>query len=859
MHPEKIDRMKLTVFFSPLLFIMCVGVLCSCAKDDDERSGAMGAFRINVEANAEVWSGEKLSAARAEEKSAVLPDVGDFALSVTNRGETVYQWDTYRDAQEDGELEIRPSTYTAKAWYGSLDAEGFEQPYYEGSADFQVRRGESTPVTVTCYLANSTLRIVYTDEFRQYFQEYSAAVSTASGHTVDFSQSEERPAYFTPGKLTVNAAVKKAGQANAAVYKVKEIDAKSRHAYTLTLDVDAGSATMKVSFSEEVSEEERVEFPVTDEALNAPAPYFKANGFVGGEAFNIIEGNVLDEKVYAYVNAVGGLVSCNLTTTSLYLVEKGFPASVNLAEPGEYADILEQCRLEVKGLSGNKDRMAMIDFTRLLALLPAGEVHTFVLSDATDLYGKTSGSERLELKVQVTPCDFTIASAGEQVAFLSQECKVRLSFVTDAPDYVGNPEKLSYYVGSGEEKTEMAYVGSETTDNKTFTVILRAKDDKKFVEPFEVTGSYNTYTHTTDKLDVGYGIWVAHEGDVWAKKVVFHLFNEEYDNINIQYLSGGTWHTLDNLEKMADYQPGLGTMVAAHGLPSNTTFRFRAVMNDGSNPTNDFEVTTEVELHIPNSKFEDWYDTMVWEHTIILSGGEKIYSFYPYTQNETDRWWSTLNDKTTQEQDGVASWYYCAYPGTMPTNATSMHTASWHWNTHGGLSLSQGAHKGNAAAEIATVGYGANNWYADQHDTDYRERGLLFVGTFDRNSQQQTLGHAFASRPQRVEFYYKFYSYNGETTKAYAKFYDKDNVEIGGGELRITQSIDTYTKGSFEIDYTMETAAAASMTLVFMSTDAESPATKDIGGDKGAWGDGYGDSRHVGSILTVDDVQLIYE
>ena len=67
----------------------------------------MGAFRINVEANAEVWSGEKLSASRAEEKSAVLPDVGDFALSVTNRGETVYQWDTYRDALEDGELEIR--------------------------------------------------------------------------------------------------------------------------------------------------------------------------------------------------------------------------------------------------------------------------------------------------------------------------------------------------------------------------------------------------------------------------------------------------------------------------------------------------------------------------------------------------------------------------------------------------------------------------------------------------------------------------------------------------------------------------------------------------------------------------------
>ena len=851
--------MKLTELLRPFFFLLCILSGFSCAEEDDGGSGTTGTLRISLETSAEVLGGSGSSASRVESQAADSPDVNDFALSVTNQGETVYEWSSYKEVAEAGEVELRPSTYTAKAWYGSLDTEGFELPYYEGSSDFQIKKGESTPVTVTCYLANSTLNIVYTDEFKQYFQEYSVAVSTSLGHTVDFSQTEERSAYFTPGKLTVNASVKKAGQINAAVYKVKEISAEARHAYTLTLDVDAGSATMKVSFSETVSEEERVEFPVTDEALSAPAPYFKANGFTSGENFSMIEGNVLDDRVYAYVNAVGGIVSCNLTTVSSYLQEQGFPSSVNLAEQGEYAEVMERQGLEVKGLSENRSQMAMADFTRLLASLPAGEEHVFTLSDATDLYGKTSGSDKLTLKVVVTPCDFTIASAGEQVEFLSQECKVKVSFSTDAADYKGNPEKLSYSIDGEEEKTELAYVGSETADNKNFTVTLRATDDTKFVEPFKVTGNYSSYTHTTDNLDVGYGIWVAHEGDVWAKKVVFHLFNEEYDNINIQYLSGGTWHTLDNLEKMADYQPGVGTMVAAHGLPSNTTFRFRAVMNDGSNPTNEFEVTTEEELQIPNSGFEDWYDVMVWGASGI--GGKDIYSFYPYKENETDRWWSTLNDKTTQEQSGgfiSGSWYYRAYPGTVPTNAASMHTASWHWNTHGGLSLSQGAYEGDAAAEIATVGYGVNSWTDAGHGTDYRECGQLFVGTFDRSSQQQTLGHAFTSRPQRVEFYYKFYSYNGETTKAYAKFYDKDNVEIGGGELQITQSVDTYTLGSFEIDYTKETAAAASMTLVFMSTDAESPGTADIQGDNGAFS-GYGDSRHVGSVFTVDNVKLIYE
>ena len=620
------------------------------------------------------------------------------------------------------------------------------------------------------------------------------------------------------------------------MYKVKEIDAKSRHAYTLTLDVDAGSATMKVSFSEKVSEEERVEFPVTDEALNAPAPYFKANGFVGGEAFNIIEGNVLDEKVYAYVNAVGGLVSCNLTTTSRYLVEKGFPASVNLAEPGEYADILEQCRLEVKGLSGNKDRMAMIDFTRLLALLPAGEVHTFVLSDATDLYGKTSGSERLELKVQVTPCDFTIASAGEQVAFLSQECKVRLSFVTDAPDYVGNPEKLSYYVGSGEEKAEMAYVGSETTDNKTFTVTLRAKDDTKFVEPFEVTGSYNTYTHTTDKLDVGYGIWVAHEGDVWAKKVVFHLFNEEYDNINIQYLSGGTWHTLDNLEKMADYQPGVGTMVAAHGLPSNTTFRFRAVMNDGSNPTNEFEVTTEKDLQLPNAGMEYWnYE----------SGGNHWGKWYPWsTADASTQGWNTLNVLTTSAgDDGFQDFAYVANSGTKQTDDKA---------------------EGSYAALIRTVGWGSGNtapafgssgWICNNVTP-----GELYLGTYDTGTSSPQYGYAFPSRPTAVSFYYKYQPKNkADYFEVTITVKDEDGTEITEPmQLHKTGKVDSYTLERIDLSYVKFTKAAS------ISINFKSSANPDCWEDNTTnldippmWD--LGDGEYVGSQLYVDNVQLIYE
>lgn len=840
-------------FFGGLLTLF----LSACSKDSGADNGVTGSFLIDLKATTEVIVGDQIvSRAGAGTESGVE----NFSVAVEKQGEVICEWATYAEMQEDEKPELRPSVYTAKAWKGDLSAEGFDQGCYEGKTDFAIKKGEVTPVSILCKLANAKLKIEYTDRFKEYFASYSASVSTGKGNTVKYEQAEERFAYFAPGKLAVNVAVKKAGQAADAVYKVKEIDAKAQHAYTLTLDVDAGSATMKVSFSEKVSQEEQVEFPVTDAALNAPAPYFKAQGFVNGEAFEMLEGNILGNKVYAYINAVGGLTGCTLETQSEFLTGKGFPASVDLAKPGEHAEVLKKMGLNVKGFSGNTEQMAMVDFTALLAELPTGD-HVFTLKNATDLYGKSSGEETLVLTIKVTACDFKMDTADEDAPFMGQECKVKVQYLTENAGFKGSPDKLLYYIKEGDQKKLFTYKSSETSDGKNFTVTLTAPQEVKFKEAFTLSGESKSYTREAE-VKVGYGIEVAGDYDVWAKKVIFHLYNAEASQVQVEYQKEGDGNrfVLEKLEEVEAYQPGVGTRVAVHGVPSNTKLRFCVRMRDGSkDKSNELEVTTEEAKQVPNSGFEDWYDDEVWYNSIWLSGGEKIYSFYPYARTESDRWWSTLNDKTTQEQSGVASWYYCAYPGTMPTNASSVHTASWHWNKFGGQSLSEGAHGGNAAMEIATVGYGANNWSDLSHNTQYRERGELFIGTYDRTSQKQTLGHDFTSRPQKIQFYYKFYSYNNESTKAYVKVYDSGKNEIGNGELKISQSTNAYTMGEFAINYTNTKAKVASMTLVFMSTDAEAPSTKDIQGSKGAWKAGYGDSRHIGSILTVDDVQLIYE
>ena len=829
-----------------LIYSLLSLIFVSCSKEDATRSGEMGTFTMSLNATSEVIGLNDKSRADQEtgkEEALVLPDVNDFSVSISSLGEQVCGWSSYKDMCEEEMPELRVGTYQVKAWYGDVSKEGFELPYFEGNQEFSIKKNETTPVEVTCYLGNAQVKVNYTDEFKNYFSDYSAVIATSLGNEVEYVKDETRAAYFSPGELIAKVKVKKSGQSTEAVYQAKVFTAESRHIYTLTLDVDAGSATMTVSFSEDVAGEE-VRFDVSDAALNAPAPYFKANGFTESVPFQSIEGAEPKEQVTAYVNAVAGIQSCRLTTTSGFLSGKGWPDVVDLAAPGKYASILTEMELETKGLEGNRDQMAQVNFTKLIKNLPTGGNHIFKL-EATDVYGKVSDTP---LVLTVTPqgCEFSVAASTVEAPFYGNTCQVNVSFKD------GDPANVHFQLAEG--KQDLEFVRAEELSSKdglkVYTVYLKAPETVKFINPFKVSASYLSYIKETGELPVSMGILVDNPGDVWAKKAVFHVYNETaLADIKLQRQQGDVWTDVTT-ESSGSYS------LVAKGLDSGTSLKLRAVK--GEEYSNSVDITTEEELQVPNSDFEQWSVQEVWYKTIFLSGGEHIYSYYPYAASSEDKWWSTFNDMTTQQQSGVASWYYCAYPGTMPTNASEMHTATWHWNTYGGTSLSTGAYQGNVAAEIATVGYGANNWSELGHDTEYRQAGYLYLGTFNRDTQEKNMTHTFTSRPAAVQFYYKFYSYNGETTKVYAKLYDANRNVIGEGELKIIQAVDTYTLGKINISYPQK-GKASYMELVFMSTDATSPGTKDIQGSKEAWKAGYGDSRHVGSILTVDDVKLIYE
>lgn len=767
-----------------------------------------------------------------------------FELSVVSYGETVYACSDYEKflKGECENVELRAGKYTVVAGLGNPDNEGFEEPYYSGSQEINLKRGENVGVDLECKLANSILKITYTNNFKKYFSTYSSYVASSKGNTVEYAQDEARGAYLVSGEVNVYVKAKKSG-ANEATLNVGKYTMKPQYEYALELDVDAASAVMTVTFSENIKEEP-ITINVSDAALNANPPYMVGEGFGSGDALELVEGSTLPERPRITINAEAEIKSCVMTTTSDYLIEKGWSGSVDLASADEQAlTAIKNSGVELKGFTGSLGKMAYVDFSGLVSTLPKGnpiEVKLIV----TDKFGKTS--DEFLFNVETKDCMFSVSPTAEEAPFLGNECKVNVTLLE------GDVKNVKFALTDGGQTLDIEEVSEPTLVNglNQYTLTLKGGDEVKFINPFKVNAKYLAYDKDTEtNLKVAYGIMLDDdECDVWAKRAYLHVYNDDMQNLKVQKKeANGNWTDLQNTEIS-------GTDIIAKGLASNTQQQLR-VVKVGKEPTNEVDIKTEEELQVPNSGFEQWYSKALYSQSVLWAKNT-IYGFYFWKEGESDYWWDTTNTLTTPDPGGSSVWDYRSASGVVPTSYEA-ETASYHLRKYDGQSgLSTNAHSGTTAAEIATVGWGAGDtWTSTSSQPSNRTAGQLYIGSYGNRIKY---GKSFLSRPTSVVFYYKYYSYNNETTAPFVSLYDENGNIIGEGNLKISSSVNSYTRGEIRIKYTKENVKAKKIVISFMSTDSDSPSTKAVKGGSSALS-GYLDSRHVGSILTVDDVQLIYE
>lgn len=835
-------QLRVLAFYAFLLF---AGF--SCSSEQTEGGEGSGTLHVQVSTNPDVVGVNTRVDGGATED---LPDVNDFSFSIFKGEALRSEWNTFAEFLADRELTLRAgSDYVAKASYGDVSEEGFGLPYYEGSSPFSITRGKTTEVEVTCSLANAKLAIVYTDAFKDYFATYSSEVTTSLGSVVKYESSEERYAYFKPGNLQVDVKVrKKEGYSQEVTLNAKNFVAEARHAYLLTLDVDAGTPSIQISFSDDIPNQEPVTIVVSDEALSAPAPYFTANGFDANQAMIVVEGKRAEaSEVYAYLHAEAGISRCVLTTRSATLIEQGWPESVELTDPtDEQLAAMKKLGLSFAGLGAQKDKIAKIDFTDVIPYLEyTGEdaEHVFTLT-ATDKYSKESSVPML-FRVHSADSHFAI-TGDESVLYGTTKMKARLTLD-------GDVDKVTYWLKSGEEERQIhPSVVTATDDNHAYDVIFKFAENQTISPQIEARFLRRTETIAPVMGDPVL-LQLQYEGDVWTKCATLQLsgtptdweFQERTKDASGSY---GTWNELA-------YQID-GSLIELTGLTPATEYAYRFVKVDEEGDvigeSNRLEIETEEEKQIPNSGFEEWYSEKLYS-TI-----GSIYTFYPFAEASgvENRWWDTSNKKTTPNPGGAAAWYYRSYPGVVPTSGGE-YTATYHLNKYDGKKLATGGRNGGIAAEIATVGWGTGNtWSIFSKNTSNRTAGNLYIGTY---GEAEEYGKPFASRPTKLTFWYRYYSYNNESTEPIVEVYAEDGSRIGLGKKTISGSVDEFKEENIDIDYAgNEGKKAAWISVIFSSTNSGSPQTKAIGGGQGAFA-GYWDSRHIGSVLTIDDVSLVYD
>ena len=345
--------------------------------------------------------------------------------------------------------------------------------------------------------------------------------------------------------------------------------------------------------------------------------------------------------------------------------------------------------------------------------------------------------------------------------------------------------------------------------NRTYTMVCNKPEFCIAVQP----GNVWTKQFTIDEVTVT-------AGDVETIK----------GQLQYQYKAEGSeeWVNSDQL------------LVSWSEAPATKKYQVRAVYR-GEISTDIADVELETAMQIPNSDMEGWQANRLGK-TSIFGGRDDFYDFLPYYSGTSDIWWATNNERSRD--------YSVARVKVTSSPCVSYSEAE--------------KHGGSRSALMYTSGHGGG--YASTADIIHPDgafAGSLLIGSYSWSDGQENIteGHSFAVRPTQLKFWYKYMPKNTDTFRVYIDIKNGNDI-IGSGtfEPASSSSDSGWQEGTITLEYTDLTKKATSIYVRFSSTNKTSFSSDDFDRNKSITFPVMGDwNAHIGSMLYIDDISLIYD
>lgn len=493
---------------------------------------------------------------------------------------------------------------------------------------------------------------------------------------------------------------------------------------------------------------------------------------------------------------------------------------LNISPKGHTFDIQTVTEVQQVETGGVIDPDALPDMPPI-----AASVMEFYETSATAVNGS---SVDLEAILGLKALEFTFT--GDEFARFGL---VGTMSVNDAAQFAAmQAAGIQFEEGLVDKMTNPALYHKRTTVD--FSALAR-----KMLSHDGISSSYRIHVKTTDVLNKSsendltikiypplFSLPDVEPGAVWSKTATFSPLSVSKGDLDYMLRSGLLKYQLstDN----TNWVDVAGTTL--DNLSNSTTYLLRALYRTTTSNTVSF--TTEAAPQVPNAGFENWTINNVNKGVF-----NKGYPHYKPWDGSVAEWWNTSN-----------------------TRCFTYNVSTTQYNNPTSVLYTKSAKSGGKTAEIRSV----------KIDVSGRSNvcGKLLIGsltsgstngllTGNNNPEYLTEGRDFASRPTKIRFWYKYNQYGTDNYVI--------TVRMRNGSTVIAEAIATgggtdtdYKQMEIEIPYSNTELKATSLYVCFASSNGDGFENRTISVEYPDEGQS-GWKAMVGSILWIDDVELIYE